>query len=60
MKADKAFTFIPFKYIDFADVFSKNLAAKLSEYNKINDYAIDLVKDQHLSYELIYTLEPIK
>ena len=31
------------KYLDFADVFSLDLASELPEHNKINDYAIKLV-----------------
>ena len=32
------------KYADFANVLSKDLACKLVEYTKINEYAIDLIK----------------
>lgn len=34
------------KYVDFANVFSHNLVAKLLEYIGINDYLINLVKSQ--------------
>ena len=44
LKADKALTYIPPKYADFANIFSKDLVAKLPEYTGINDYTIDLIK----------------
>ena len=44
LSTDEALTFISPKYTDFADVFCKNLVAKLLEYIGINDYAIDLIK----------------
>lgn len=46
LKANKASTFVSFKYADFADVFSRNLVAKLSKHSGINDYIINLIKDQ--------------
>ena len=45
MKADKAFTFVLSKYTNFADIFSKDLVAKLLEYIKINNHTINLEKD---------------
>lgn len=44
-KADKALTFVLFKYADFTNVFFENLIAKLPEYTEINNYVIDLIKD---------------
>ena len=41
--ANEALTSISTKYSDFADVFSLELALKLSEYIGINDYTIELV-----------------
>lgn len=38
---DEAFIVILFKYADFIDIFSFDLAAKLSEHIKINDYPIN-------------------
>ena len=38
------------KYVNFADIFFRDLAFKLPEYTGINDYAIELVDDQQLSY----------
>ena len=43
--AEEAPTKVPAKYLDFADVFSPDLASKLPEYTGINDHAIELVKD---------------
>ena len=43
MIAKEAPTRIPDKYIDFANMFSPDLASKLPEHNGINDYAIALV-----------------
>ena len=45
LKADKAFTKVPNKYIDFADVFSRKLAAKLFKHTIINNYTIKLLDD---------------
>ena len=52
----KASTKIFNKYIDFADVFSPDLAFKLPEYTKINNHAIELLDGQQLSYRPIYSL----
>ena len=41
--AKEAFTKVSNKYVDFADIFSLDLAFKLFEHTKINDYAIKLV-----------------
>lgn len=57
---DGALTTIPPKYSDFVDVLSLKLAAKLSEYTRINNYAIDLVDSKPPCYELIYSLGPIE
>ena len=56
----KALTKVPNKYVDFAIVFSLELAFKLSEHTKINDYAIKLVNGQQLPYWPIYSLEPVE
>ena len=45
LKVNKAFSKIPSKYADFADVFSPKLATKLPEHTRINDHAIELVND---------------
>lgn len=42
LKIEEAFLTILTKYSDFADVFSKKLAAMLLEYTQINTNAIDL------------------
>lgn len=60
MKANKALIFIPSKYADFTDVFSKDQVAKLSKYIGINNHAIDLLKSQQLVYEPIYSLGPME
>ena len=54
--AEEATTKVPAKYLDFADVFSLDLASKLPEHTRINDHAIELVKGQQPSYGPIYSL----
>ena len=49
--AEEAPMKIPAKYSDFADIFSPDLASKLSKYTKINDHAIKLVNGQQPPYE---------
>ena len=44
LKANETPTSVLFKYIDFADVVSKNIVAKLSEYTGINNHAINQIK----------------
>ena len=41
--AEKAFTKVPNKYVDFIDIFSPNLASKLPKHTGINDHAIEPV-----------------
>ncbi len=60
LKADEAPTEVLSKYADFADVFSPKLAAELPEYTRINNYAIELVDDQQLPYDPIYSLGPVE
>ena len=45
LKADEAFTKVPSKYVNFADIFSLKLAAKFPKHTGINDHAIELVDD---------------
>ena len=58
--AKNAPTKVPDKYIEFTDVFSPNLASKLSEYTGINDHTIKLVNGQQPPYGPIYNLGPIE
>ena len=58
--ADKGLTKVPAEYSDFADIFSLDLAFKLSEHTRINDHTIELVDDQQLSYRPIYSLGPVE
>lgn len=60
LKADEGITFIPFEYIDFADVFFKDLEAKLQKYTRINNYIINLIIRQQPFYKPIYSLGPMK
>ena len=60
LKADNAPTKVLSKYANFADVSSPKLAAKLSKYTRINNYAIELVDDQKLLYSSIYSLGSIE
>ena len=48
------------KYLDFADVFSLDLAFKLPEHTGINDPAIKLVNSQQPPYGPIYSLRPVE
>ena len=41
---------VPAKYLDFADVFSLDLASKLPKYTGINDHTIELVESQQPPY----------
>ncbi len=60
LKADEAFTKVPSKYADFADVFSTKLAAKLLKYTGINNHTIEFVDDQQLPYGSIYSLRLVE
>ena len=48
------------KYVNFADVFFLDLASKLFEYIKINDYAIKMVDSQQSLYKPIYSLRMVE
>ena len=54
--AKKAPTKITAEYLDFANIFSLDLASKLLEYTGINNYAIELVNGQQPPYGAIYSL----
>ena len=56
LMANEAPISIPTKYYDFADVFSPELALKLSKHTGIYDHAIKLVDDWQPSYGPIYSL----
>ena len=58
--AEKALTKVLDKYADFANVFSLDLASKLSEHTGINKHAIELVDGQQLLYRPIYSLGPME
>ena len=45
LKTDEAFTLVLFKYTNFINIFSKNLAVKFSEYTWINNHAINLTQN---------------
>ncbi len=46
LKADETRTKVFSEYIDFTNIFSLKLVAKLSKYMRINDHAIELVDDR--------------
>ena len=50
--AKKALTKVPAEYLDFANVFSPDLASKLPEYTGINKHTIKLIEDQQPSITL--------
>ena len=60
LKTNEISTFVLSKYVNFTDVYSKNLIVKLSEYTKINDHIINLIKSKQPFYELIFTLRSMK
>ena len=51
---------VPTNYLDFADVFSPDLASKLPKYIRINNYAIKLVDGQQLPHGSIYSLKLVE
>lgn len=57
---DNAPTKIPAKYANYANIFSFDLAIKISENTGINKYAIEVVKGKQSSYRLIYTLSLVE
>ena len=54
--AKKTFIKCSDEYVNFADIFSRNLVSKLPKYIKINNYAIKMVNCQQPSYRSIYSL----
>ena len=58
--AKEVLTKVPAKYLDFAIVFSLDLAFELPEHTGINDHAIELVDGQQLPYKPIYSLRPVE
>ena len=57
----KAPTKVSAKYLDFADIFSLDLASELPKHRRINDHAIKLVDGcQQPSYGSIYSLGLVK
>ena len=53
-------TKISTKYLNFADIFSPDLASKLFKQTKINDHAIKLIDGQQPPYGSIYSLGPVE
>ena len=58
--AKKASIKVLAKYLDFADVFSWDLASKLSKHTRINKYTIKLVNSQQTPYKPIYSPRPVE
>ena len=58
--AKEAPTKVPAEYLDFADVFSPDLASELPKHTGINDHAIELVNGQQPPYGPIYGLRPVE
>ena len=56
----EALTKVPAEYLDFADVFSLDLASELLKYTRINNHAIKLVDCQQPPYWPIYSLGSVK
>lgn len=60
LKADETLPSVTCKYVDFVNIYSKNLAIKLSKYTRINSYAIKLVESQQTPYRSSYSLGLVK
>ena len=58
--AEKAPTKVPAEYLDFADVFSPDLAIELPKHTRINNHAIKLVDGQQPPYGPIYCLKRVE
>ena len=58
--AEKALTKVSTEYLDFADVFSPDLASEFLEYIGINDHVIELVNGHQPPYEPIYSLGAVE
>ena len=57
---NEASTKVPPKYVDYADVFSFDLAIKLPENTGINKHAIELQDGKQPLYRPIYSLGPVE
>ena len=60
LKANKAPISVPSKYANFADIFSKNLVAKLPEHIKINNHTINIIEQHEFPYRSLYSLGSLK
>lgn len=60
LETDKGFTSVLSKYVDFTDIFFKDLAIDLPEHIGIINYAINLIERHLLFYGLIYSLGPVE
>ena len=60
MIVEEALTKVLTEYLDFADVFSPDLASELPEHTGINDHVIELVDGQQPPYGPIYSLGPVE
>lgn len=58
--ANKVLVEVLGKFIEYIDVFSKEVATKLLKHIEINNHSIDLKKDKQLLYKLIYSLKLVK
>lgn len=56
LEIDETFSFIFSKYINLADIFFKDLIAKLLKYTEIHNDIINLVQGQQSPYRQIYNL----
>ena len=60
LKQDEVLSKVLSKYIDYADVFSFNVAMELPENTGINKHIIELQKGKQLSYGPIYALRTVE
>ena len=60
LQQDKAFTKIPPKYMDYANIFSLDLVTELPENIGINKHAIKLVEKKQPPYGSIYRLSLVE
>lgn len=60
LQVNKALTIVFLEYLNFADIFSPKLVAKMQEHIGINNHEMDFVDGKQPSYEPIYTLGAVE
>lgn len=60
LQIKEAPTIVISEYFNFADIFTSQMVAKLPKHTRIDDYAINLVKNRQSSYAFIYCQRKIE